>query len=759
MRVGPGAQLGPYSITAELGHGGMGVVYTAHDPRLDRQVAIKILPPDLTRDETAKQRFLQEAKAASALDHPNICNIHEINETDDGQLYLVMALYEGETLKERIDRGPLALDDAIDVATQVGRGLAKAHAAGIIHRDIKPANVMVTSDRTVKILDFGLAKLAGAEGVTQTGTTVGTVAYMSPEQARGQEVDHRTDIWSLGVVLYEMVAGEPPFRGENLLSLAEAIRSQEPEPLTGVPATLQAAIAQALAKNSAERPLGVTELTNAFRSSESATAPVAVLSTTSPLAVAVLPFQLLAGGPDDAFLSVALAEAVTHGLGQNEQLVVRPTSAVMRYTGEGARPETVAHELNVQFVVEGSIQKLGPQVRVQVQAWDANQQATVFSVKEDGQTADLFGLQDRLSDTLERAFGFTNKPPSSVEPATLRPRAYEHYLRASDRLLRYNPHDTRDAVDMFRAAVEADPTFAGAWARLATAAVQMAALFDPAPRWYQQAEDAVARALQLDPANPEAWVARGRILWSPHHGFCHAEALREFAKVRAFPSTPHDAPLWEGIVQLHVGLHKEARSSLGEALREQPDDLMARMLFGETEAIFGDHAAAQEQYERALALEPSNGYANVLYALGFLNLDRLDSAELAISSAKTLVGDDSWLRSAEALMWAKRGEVARTEELVRLALARLESISHTHHTRHNLAAALATIGQPERAVAQLREAADTGLPNYPLFLGDSRLELARTHPAGAALLAGLKQGWEALRREFGRQDALGAADA
>ena len=181
----------------------MGVVYEARDPRLRRTVAIKPLPPDLTKDDTAKQRFLQEAQAASALDHPNICTIHEINETDDGQLYLVVAHYEGETLKEQIERAPVVLDDAVDIATQVGQGLAKAHAAGIVHRDIKPANLMVTTDGTVKILDFGLAKLVGSEGVTQTGTTVGTVAYMSPEQARGQEVDHRTDIWSLWVVLYE----------------------------------------------------------------------------------------------------------------------------------------------------------------------------------------------------------------------------------------------------------------------------------------------------------------------------------------------------------------------------------------------------------------------------------------------------------------------------------------------------------------------------------------------------------------------------
>ena len=244
---------------------GDGVVYTATDPRLDRQVAIKLLPSNLTRDETAKQRFLQEAKAASALDHPNICTIHEINEIDDGQLYLVMAHYEGETLKERIARGPLDLDDALDIATQVGQGLAEAHGAGIVHRDIKPANLLVTKSGVVKILDFGLAKLAGIEGVTQTGTAVGTVAYMSPEQARGQEVDHRTDIWSLGVVLYEMLVGTPPFQGENLLSLSNAILEKEQPSLTGASSSAQGVITRALHKDRVQRYQSVTDLLSELR--------------------------------------------------------------------------------------------------------------------------------------------------------------------------------------------------------------------------------------------------------------------------------------------------------------------------------------------------------------------------------------------------------------------------------------------------------------------------------------------------------------
>ena len=253
-----------YKILEHRGGGGMGVVYKARDLKLDRNVALKFLPPEFTRDPDAKQRFMQEAKAASSLQHPNICTIHDIDQTEDGRIFIVMDLYEGETLRRKIERGPTSINEAVEIALQMARGLAKAHETGIVHRDIKPANVIVSGDGLVKIIDFGLAKLAGRTMLTQIGSTIGTAAYMSPEQARGEEVDHRTDIWSLGVVLYEMLTGRLPFRGEHESAIIYSILNEECQPVNRlrpeVPEPLAVIVGKMLQKEQASRVSSMKEV-------------------------------------------------------------------------------------------------------------------------------------------------------------------------------------------------------------------------------------------------------------------------------------------------------------------------------------------------------------------------------------------------------------------------------------------------------------------------------------------------------------------
>jgi serine/threonine-protein kinase len=261
---------GRYKLLEQIGKGGMGVVYKAHDTKLKRNVALKFLPSEFTRDAEAKERFIHEAQTASSLDHPNICTIHEIHEAPGGQLFISMACYEGETVRDKIKRGPLEIDEALRIAGQVADGLEETHKKGIVHRDIKPGNIIVKTGGAAKIMDFGLAKLAGERDLTKTGTTVGTVAYMSPEQAQGREVDHRTDIWSLGVVLHQMVTGEQPFKGEKAQAIIYSILNEEPEPVTGlkegIPAGVEEVVTRCLQKDPAERYQSVADISEALRS-------------------------------------------------------------------------------------------------------------------------------------------------------------------------------------------------------------------------------------------------------------------------------------------------------------------------------------------------------------------------------------------------------------------------------------------------------------------------------------------------------------
>jgi Tol biopolymer transport system component len=299
-----GKVISHYKILEQLGEGGMGVVYKAEDTKLKRHVALKFLPPDVTSEPDAKERFVQEAQAASALDHSNICTIYEVNETDDGQMFIAMACYSGQTLRERIAAGSLAVDEAVDIAGQIARGLSKAHERGIVHRDIKPANIFVTSDGDVKIVDFGLAKLAGQARLTKTGTTVGTVAYMSPEQARGEDVDHRADIWSLGVVLYEMLTGRPPFQGDHEQAVIYSIVHHDPPPMSqlrsDIPAGLQNVVARAIQKERGSRYGSMAslarDLTRAMhrpRKREGSAAAGSPVKKVIPYAILVAAFALI----------------------------------------------------------------------------------------------------------------------------------------------------------------------------------------------------------------------------------------------------------------------------------------------------------------------------------------------------------------------------------------------------------------------------------------------------------------------------------
>ncbi|MCK4835764.1 MAG: protein kinase, partial [Candidatus Aminicenantes bacterium] len=356
-----------YKILEKLGEGGMGVVFKAEDIKLDRLVALKFLPKQFSINEEEKSRFIHEAKAAAALDHPNICSIHEIDETKDGQMYIAMAFYEGDTLKEKVDKGPLKIDEAIDIAIQIAQGLERAHESGIIHRDIKSANIIVTKRNEVKILDFGLAKLKGQTKLTKDGTTLGTVSYMSPEQAMGKDVDHRTDIWSLGIVLYEMVTGQRPFKGEYEQAIMYSLMNEEPEPVTGlrtgVPLEFERVINKALAKEPKERFQGISELLVDLKVLSKKVESGEAITTSSKEkrkpSIAVLPFTDMSPGKDQEYFCEGMAEELINALTKIARLQVASRTSAFQFKGKDYDISEIGKKLNVQSVLEGSIRKAG----------------------------------------------------------------------------------------------------------------------------------------------------------------------------------------------------------------------------------------------------------------------------------------------------------------------------------------------------------------------------------------------------------------
>jgi serine/threonine protein kinase len=341
---------GKYKILEELGRGGMGVVFKAKDKRLDRSVALKFLPPELTRDDDAKKRFIQEAKAAAALNHPNITIIHEIDEDED-RTFIVMEFIQGQTLKEKIERQPLEIDDAVKIVTQVAEGLGEAHNKGIVHRDIKPANIMLTDKGIAKIMDFGIAKLKTGKDLTKASTLIGTIAYMSPEQARGEEVDHLTDIWSLGAMLYEMLTGKRPFEKDQDHALIYSILNDEPsaptEIRTDIPSHIEGVIFKALEKETRTRYQSIQELMKDLKKS----APITFIKAEK--SIVVLPFDDMSPNRDNEYFSDGLTEEIISDLSSIQSLRVISRTSAMMLKGTRKSMKTISRELDVQYVLEG----------------------------------------------------------------------------------------------------------------------------------------------------------------------------------------------------------------------------------------------------------------------------------------------------------------------------------------------------------------------------------------------------------------------
>jgi serine/threonine protein kinase len=711
-----GKTISHYKIIEKLGEGGMGVVYKAQDLKLDRFVALKFLPHHFTTSEEVKQRFIQEAKAASSLDHNNICAIYEIDETEDGHLFISMAYYEGETLDKKLKEKPQPINDAIDITIQIAQGLTKAHEKEIVHRDIKPANIILTSDSVVKILDFGLAKLSTQTKLTKEGSTVGTISYMSPEQARGDKVDHRTDIWSMGVILYEMLSGQLPFEGDYDQAVVYSIINDEPQTMTGlrtgVPMELERIISKCLQKNPAKRYQHVDELAvdllKLQKEPESASTPqkkgtntrrtktvivsLAILSILilaiagyyfiyerdkSEIAdvavskwensIAVLPFENISNDPEQEYFCNGMTEQVISNLGRLPNLKVSARQSVMKYKDSDKTIPEIGKELNVAHILESSIRKFGNRIRVTAQLIKTDDGFHIWSQDFDKEYHDLFDIQDDISEKIATNLFSTLSPQKVKDIKMIRPsntETYEYYIKGRYFHVKFTTYskmeDFSTAEKMLRAAIKLDPKFAISYAELADLYNTYYNYFELIHRTkegkdkYMQLQEAyLDTAMQLDSNSPEVFYTKCWI----HHARGEIDDAIESAKKAYKINRNFDRAYYALSIMLSLrGLHNLSIKCLSIALKINPLYYIYYVRRAIAYNMIGEYEDAEIDIQKAIELEPYYEFALRIYSVLLIELKKLDQAKQVTDKYRKLYPDREHNYLFEAALYAVSGE-------------------------------------------------------------------------------------------------------
>jgi serine/threonine protein kinase/tetratricopeptide (TPR) repeat protein len=568
----PPARIGHYAIARKLGAGGMGVVYEAYDERLQRSIALKTMLR-VDHDEIARKRFWREARAAASVNHPNVCQIYDVGE-DGGHLFITMELLEGEPLTEHLARGPVSVDRAVPIALDVLAALGAIHARGIVHRDLKPSNVFVTR-HGVKLLDFGLARpeadrtLDPSLGLTRSGVVLGTPRYMAPEQVTGDPIDGRTDLFALGAILFELLAGRPAFTGRSVLEIINATLTEHPPALTGSPAVaaVDRVIRRALAKSPSARPASAEAMAEELSAAGGIDARQPRVMAQPLTRIVVLPFRVLRPDPDTDFLAYSLPDAITTSLAGIGSLVVRSSATAARFAGDAPDIKLLAAEADVDRVVVGTLLRSGDQLRASTQLVEAPGGTLLSSHTVQSTLGDLFRMQDDIARRVVEslALPLAGERPSPSPDAPHDPAAYEFYLKANG--LSRDYATLPQARALYERCLQLDPMFAPAWAHLGRCRRVIGKFLDPSPDSDLRAEEAFAKAIEL---NPRLSVA--------HKFYANLEAdtgrARE-ANVRLLTQAAHhgnDPELFAGLVHAcrYAGLFEESMVAHAEARRLDP---------------------------------------------------------------------------------------------------------------------------------------------------------------------------------------------
>jgi len=669
-----GRVLSHYRLEGRLGAGGMGVLYRATDLKLGRAVAIKLLARHLVSDATAEARFVQEARAASALDHPNIATVHDIGE-EDGELFIVMALYEGETLGQRLEKGRISVDEALAVVRQVTLGLEAAHRAGIVHRDIKPANILITKDRAVKILDFGVAKLLGeAEAqMTKAGQPIGTMVYMSPEQLNGERVDARSDLWSLGVLAYEVLAGVSPFQTESSASTMKRILIEDPPSLgtmPGVPGWLAELVSHLLQKNPAERLQSATELVNRLNRP----APIARATSDAPLSTGlrrsvlaalivaiaavgagglylylhraspnkvksliVLPFVNVAANPDAEYLSDGIADGLINSLSQIPELRVIARTTAFRYKGKELDFEGLRRQLSVDSVLSGRVQRVGDTLVIQADLVDTGTGSQLWGEQYKRPFADALFIQEEITKSITDRLRPRLAPDVHERVAkryTDNSEAYQRYLQGHFFLTKYTKEGLAKSREYFQQAIALDPNYALAYSELA-ASYTLAPEFtsEPGSEAYPQARRYALKALALDDQLAEAHVSLGLVgvgTWD------WTTAEREYKRAIELNPNLSRARNSYGVYLNAMGRREEAIAEYRMAQQLDPANVFPACNIGSNSCDLGQYERGIPVLKDVLTLDPTFVPAYMGLARCYLRQKKYAEATAALQEARSL---------------------------------------------------------------------------------------------------------------------------
>jgi len=636
MPIATGTRLGPYEILAPLGAGGMGEVYRARDPRLGRDVAIKVLPQEVAGDPTRLRRFEQEARAVAALSHPNVLAIFDVS--SGSPPFLVTELLEGDTLRARIARGRLPAGDAVEIMLPLVAGLAAAHSRGIVHRDLKPDNIFLTRDGLVKILDFGLAKAMMPEGAAEADLTraptldsaiVGTVGYMAPEQIRGRAVDPRTDIFAVGAVLYEMVSGERAFKGDSLADTMTAVlREAVPEisPRVALPPSLSRIIHRCLDKNPDGRFQSARDLAFALEplATRAAAAPETKKSAKS---IAVLPFANMSGDPENEYFSDGLAEELINALAALPDLRVAARTSAFQFRGRTGDVREIGRQLSVDHVLEGSVRRAGNRLRITAQLISVHDGYHLWSERYDREMADVFDIQDEITAAIVKTIEPTlvGRAVAPVKRHTHDVAAFELYLRGRHLWYIRTPQSTRAAIECYERAIAIDEDYALAYAGMAESYGTMALYGFVRPAEAKvKGQAAAARAMTLEPDLAESHLAMALCaIWLTGDWQAAGRHLQEGLAIQPDSSFTQ---AYYGFHLAQIGRYDEAVACAHKALTL---DALAPFMHACASVVSyaaGRYEEAVRHGDRALELHPDFAMALYLTAFSLCQLGRFDAA-------------------------------------------------------------------------------------------------------------------------------------